>query len=69
LDTSALSPELTVDAILAGTTARRSPIVVIDYDDAWGRLFEELARPVHQSLVGCHATLRRYSSSRMPGSR
>ena len=56
LDTTDLTPEETVDEILArtsvGTSASRAPIVVTDYDEAWPRFFEEIAEPAAVILIG-----------------
>ena len=37
---SNLTPEETIDEILAQTPSTRSPIVVTDYDEEWPLLFE-----------------------------
>jgi GrpB-like predicted nucleotidyltransferase (UPF0157 family) len=67
LDTTELSPEQTVDAILAGTAARRSPVVVVDYDRAWPELFEELARPVRRALADLAVAVEHVGSTAVAG--
>jgi GrpB-like predicted nucleotidyltransferase (UPF0157 family) len=67
LDTTGLSPEETVDAILARTQSRSSPVVVVDYDDAWPALFEELARPVRRSLAAVALAIEHIGSTSIPG--
>ena len=60
LDTTELTPEQTVDAILARTSAVREPIVVRDYDASWPELFEEIAGP----LRAAHGRARRRGGAR-----
>jgi GrpB-like predicted nucleotidyltransferase (UPF0157 family)/gluconate kinase len=67
LDTTELSPEETVDAILAGTQQRRSPLVVLDYDDAWPALFEEIAHPVSRSIGEVALAVEHIGSTSVPG--
>jgi len=71
LDTTDLTPEETVDEILArtsmGTSASRSPIVVIDYDEAWPRFFDEIAEPVRQAVADLAAEVEHVGSTSVPG--
>ncbi len=67
LDSTELSPEQTVDAILAGTTSSRSPLVVVDYDQAWPAAFEELAGPVRRALADIAAAVEHIGSTAVPG--
>lgn len=64
LDTTQLTPEETVDAILAGTNAARSPIVVVDYDSAWPELFETFAGPLRRATG---ARVEHIGSTSVPG--
>ena len=67
LDTTRLTPEETVEEILARTTSTRSPIVVSDYDDAWPLHFEEIARPVRAAVADLGATVEHVGSTSVPG--
>jgi GrpB-like predicted nucleotidyltransferase (UPF0157 family) len=67
LDTTELSPDEAVDAILARTQSRRSPVVVVDYDDAWPALFEKIARLVRRSLAGVALAVEHIGSTSVPG--
>jgi GrpB-like predicted nucleotidyltransferase (UPF0157 family)/cytidylate kinase len=67
LDTTELAPEQAVDAILAGTASRRSPVVIVDYDRAWPQLFEELAGPVRRALAGLAVAVEHVGSTAVPG--
>src|SRR4051794_10948118 len=52
LDTTNLTPEETVEEILAQTSSPASPLVVVDYDEGWPLLFEQLAQPGPQEEPG-----------------
>jgi GrpB-like predicted nucleotidyltransferase (UPF0157 family) len=67
LDSSGMTPDETVEAILAGTSSTRSPIVVTDYDEAWPTYFEEMARPVRRAVAGLTATVEHVGSTAVPG--
>jgi GrpB-like predicted nucleotidyltransferase (UPF0157 family) len=67
LDTTHLTPEETVDEILAQTTSTRSPIVVADYDDGWPSLFERLAQPVRDAVADLGAQVEHVGSTAVPG--
>lgn len=67
LDTTDLSPEDTVDEILAQTFSARSPLVVTDYDDDWPRLFEEIAQPIREALADLGAQVEHVGSTSVPG--
>jgi GrpB-like predicted nucleotidyltransferase (UPF0157 family)/chloramphenicol 3-O-phosphotransferase len=67
LDTSDLTPDETVDEILARTTSTRSPLVVADYDDEWPVDFERLARPVSQAVAELGAQVEHVGSTAVPG--
>lgn len=67
LDTTAQTPEETVDEILARTTFEGSPFVVVDYDEAWPALFEELARPVREAVADLGAEVEHVGSTAVPG--
>jgi GrpB-like predicted nucleotidyltransferase (UPF0157 family) len=67
LDTTNLTPEETVDEILAQTPSSRSPIVVTDYDEEWPLLFEQLAQPVRDAVVDLGAEVEHVGSTAVPG--
>jgi GrpB-like predicted nucleotidyltransferase (UPF0157 family)/chloramphenicol 3-O-phosphotransferase len=71
LDTTDLTPEQTVDAILAKTAAAtassRAPIVVTDYDEAWPGLFDALARPLREAVADLGAEVEHVGSTAVPG--
>jgi GrpB-like predicted nucleotidyltransferase (UPF0157 family) len=67
LDTTDLTPEETVDELLAQTTSARSPVVVSDYDEAWATLFEQLARPVRDAVADLGAEVEHIGSTSVPG--
>jgi GrpB-like predicted nucleotidyltransferase (UPF0157 family)/chloramphenicol 3-O-phosphotransferase len=67
LDTSELTPEETVEAILAATPSSRAPIVVSDYDSAWPELFREIAEPVRGALADLGAEVEHVGSTAVPG--
>jgi GrpB-like predicted nucleotidyltransferase (UPF0157 family) len=67
LDTTAMTPEETVDEILARTTTTRSPIVIADPDPGWPALFERLAAPVRAALAGLGARVDHVGSTAVPG--
>jgi GrpB-like predicted nucleotidyltransferase (UPF0157 family)/predicted kinase len=67
LDTTAMTPEETVDEILARTATTRSPIVVADYDPGWPALFERLAAPVRAAVAGLGARVEHVGSTAVPG--
>lgn len=64
LDTSAQTPEETVDEIVARTPAPPGPIVIVDYDERWPLLFEALAAPIREA-VG--ARVEHIGSTAVPG--
>lgn len=67
LDTTAMTPDETVDEILARTTASRAAIVIADYDAAWPALFERLAEPVRAAAGGLGARVEHVGSTSVPG--
>lgn len=67
LDTTDLTPDETVDAILAQTPSYRDPIVVADYDPGWPAVFEELARPVREAVADLGADVEHVGSTSVPG--
>ena len=67
LDTTHVTPEETVEEILARTTSARSPIVVADYDEDWPALFAEIARPVRDALADLGAEVEHIGSTSVPG--
>ena len=67
LDTTEQTPEETVDEILGRTTFGPSPVVVVEYDEAWPALFEELATPVRAALADLRAEVEHVGSTAVPG--
>jgi GrpB-like predicted nucleotidyltransferase (UPF0157 family) len=67
LDTTELTPDETVDEILAQTTSARSPLVVVDYDEQWPMLFELIARPVRDAMSELGAQVEHVGSTSVPG--
>lgn len=71
LDTTDLTPEETVEEILAqtarGSSLSRSPIVVTDYDPTWPTLFEQIAQPVREAVADLDATVEHVGSTAVPG--
>jgi len=67
LDTTAMTPDETVDEILDRTITTRSPIVIADYDPRWPALFERLAEPVRAAVAGLGARVEHVGSTAVPG--
>jgi GrpB-like predicted nucleotidyltransferase (UPF0157 family) len=67
LDTSGLTAEETVDEIVAATTFEPSPVEIVDYDEAWPALFEQLARPVRDEVADLGAEVEHVGSTSVPG--
>ena len=67
LDTTELTPEETVEAILAQTTSTRSPIIVTEYEHDWPLRFEEIARPVREAVADLGAQVEHVGSTSVPG--
>jgi len=67
LDTTDQTPEQTVDELLARTTFEGSPFVVVDYDEAWPALFEELAARVREAVSDLDAEVEHVGSTAVPG--
>jgi GrpB-like predicted nucleotidyltransferase (UPF0157 family)/predicted kinase len=67
LDTTNLTPEETVAAILAQTSSTRAPIVISDYDTDWPLHFEEIAQPVREAIADLGATVEHIGSTSVPG--
>jgi GrpB-like predicted nucleotidyltransferase (UPF0157 family) len=67
LDTTNLTPEETVEEILAQTSSPASPLVVVDYDEGWPLLFEQLAQPVSEAVADLGAEVEHVGSTSVPG--
>ena len=67
LDTTLLTPEETVDEILAQTAADSSPVIVAEYDEQWPRLFEQIAQPVRDAVADLGAAVEHVGSTAVPG--
>ena len=66
-DLTGLPAEFVVDQILARTSSEVSPIVVVDYDEAWPSLFEELAGPIRHAVADLGAEVEHVGSTAVPG--
>jgi GrpB-like predicted nucleotidyltransferase (UPF0157 family) len=67
LDASNQTPERTVEEILARTSTETTPVVVCDYDEAWPKLFREIAEPVQSALSDIVVTVEHVGSTAVPG--
>jgi GrpB-like predicted nucleotidyltransferase (UPF0157 family) len=67
LDTAQLTPEQTVDEILAQTAADQEPVVIAEYDEGWPARFEQLAQPVRDQLAGIAGSVEHVGSTAVPG--
>jgi len=67
LDTTGLTPDETVDEILARTRSCRSPLAVVDYDEAWPAWFDEIAAPLREALEDVGADVEHVGSTAVPG--
>jgi GrpB-like predicted nucleotidyltransferase (UPF0157 family) len=67
LDTTHLTPEETVEEILARTNSARSPVVVADYDDQWPIQFEQIAQPLRAAVADLSAQVEHVGSTSVPG--
>jgi GrpB-like predicted nucleotidyltransferase (UPF0157 family) len=67
LDTTHLTPEQTVEEILARTSSTRTPVVVADYDEEWPVLFEQIARDVRDAVGDLGAHVEHVGSTSVPG--
>jgi GrpB-like predicted nucleotidyltransferase (UPF0157 family)/predicted kinase len=67
LDSTHLTPDETVDEILARTTSTRSPVVVAEYDAEWPELFERIARPIRAAVADLGAKVEHIGSTSVPG--
>ncbi len=67
LDSSEMSPEETVDQILAHTASERDRIVITEPDPGWPMLFERIAWPVRLAVADLRATVEHIGSTSVPG--
>jgi GrpB-like predicted nucleotidyltransferase (UPF0157 family) len=67
LDTTAMTPAETVDAILAATSTTPEPIVISEYDAAWPRRFHQLAAPLRAAVVDIGGQVEHVGSTSVPG--
>jgi GrpB-like predicted nucleotidyltransferase (UPF0157 family) len=67
LDTTEQTPDQTVDEILDRTATEGSPLVIVDYDEGWPALFEELAAPVRETVADLGAEVEHVGSTAVPG--
>ncbi|HEY3764058.1 MAG TPA: GrpB family protein [Gaiellales bacterium] len=67
LDSSDISPEETVDQILAHTASERDRIVISDPDPDWPALFERIASSVRPAVADLPATVEHIGSTSVPG--
>lgn len=68
---SDLRPEQTAEAVPAETAAHAgsslSPIEVVDYDDGWPALFEDIAQPIRKAMAELGAAVEHVGSTSVPG--
>jgi GrpB-like predicted nucleotidyltransferase (UPF0157 family)/predicted kinase len=67
LDTTAMTPDETVDEIVARTTTTRAAIVIADYNEEWPALFERLAATVHAAVADLGSRVEHVGSTSVPG--
>jgi GrpB-like predicted nucleotidyltransferase (UPF0157 family) len=67
LDTTGMTAEETVDAILSRTSATRSAIVIVEPDPGWPALFERLAQPLRAAVGDLGARVEHVGSTSVPG--
>jgi GrpB-like predicted nucleotidyltransferase (UPF0157 family) len=67
LDTTDLTAEETVEAILAQTPSLPSPIVVVDYDETWPARFAEVAHLARDAVADFGAEVEHVGSTSVPG--
>jgi GrpB-like predicted nucleotidyltransferase (UPF0157 family)/predicted kinase len=67
LDTTNLTPDETVEEIVAQTGSTRTPIVIKDYDADWPLHFEEIAQPVRDATADLGSTVEHIGSTSVPG--
>jgi GrpB-like predicted nucleotidyltransferase (UPF0157 family)/chloramphenicol 3-O-phosphotransferase len=67
LDTSYKTAEETVEEILACTCSETTPVIVCDYDEAWPKLFREIAAPVQTVLSDIVVAVEHVGSTAVPG--
>lgn len=67
LDSTGQTPEQTVDEILERTTFAGAPLVIVNYDEAWPALFEELAAPLREAVADLGAEVEHFGSTSVPG--
>lgn len=66
LDTSAMTAEESVDAIIASTRSMMEPVVITEYDDAWPRDFEQLAAPLRDLVRNLRGRVEHIGSTSVP---
>jgi GrpB-like predicted nucleotidyltransferase (UPF0157 family)/chloramphenicol 3-O-phosphotransferase len=67
LDTSYKTAEETVEEILACTSFETTPVIVCDYDEAWPKLFRQIAAPVRNALSDILVAIEHVGSTAVPG--
>jgi GrpB-like predicted nucleotidyltransferase (UPF0157 family)/chloramphenicol 3-O-phosphotransferase len=67
LDTSHQTAEETVEEILTRTSSEITPVVVCDYDEAWPKLFREIAEPIQNTLTDIVVAVEHVGSTAVPG--
>jgi GrpB-like predicted nucleotidyltransferase (UPF0157 family)/chloramphenicol 3-O-phosphotransferase len=67
LDTSHETAEETVEEILARTLIRDHPGDCLRHDEAWPKLFREIAEPVQSALCDIVVTVEHVGSTAVPG--
>jgi GrpB-like predicted nucleotidyltransferase (UPF0157 family) len=67
LDTTCRTPQEILDEILRQTSTERSPIVVVDYDEGWPALFEEIAGEIRAAVADLDVKIEHVGSTAVPG--
>jgi GrpB-like predicted nucleotidyltransferase (UPF0157 family) len=67
LDTSAMTPAETVDAILASTSSTPEPLVISEYDSSWPERFQSLATPLLAAVAEIGGQVEHVGSTSVPG--
>jgi GrpB-like predicted nucleotidyltransferase (UPF0157 family) len=63
IDTTHMTPDETVDEILAGT----APVVIVDYDAQWPTIFEIVAQPIRTAVADLGARVEHVGGTAVPG--
>jgi len=67
LDTTSMTPEQTVEAILRATGREATRLEISEYDPAWPALFEQLAAPIRRAVAPFDGRVEHVGSTSVPG--